>query len=149
MTTNKNLVKQVLMSILTAGIFGFGFTACSDDLNESGYEGFNAGVNSFEYQNLEQYSYTVPVQVDCEGAWKIDLKFNDPYNHFCYALPSEGVGPQTIKLCMLDNWTDERNEGEMTITDEENPTNSKTFRLSQKCNLDNQVSTESATSPMR
>ena len=141
MTTNKNLVKQVLMSILTAGIFGFGFTACSDDLNESGYEGFNAGVNSFEYQNLEQYSYTVPVQVDCEGAWKIDLKFNDPYNHFCYALPSEGVGPQTIKLCMLDNWTDERNEGEMTITDEENPTNSKTFRLSQKCNLDNQVST--------
>ena len=141
MTTNKNLVKQVLMSILTAGIFGFGFTACSDDLNESGYDGFNAGVNSFEYQNLEQYSYTVPVQVDCEGAWKIDLKFNDPYNHFCYALPSEGVGPQTIKLCMLDNWTDERNEGEMTITDEENPTNSKTFRLSQKCNLDNQVST--------
>ena len=143
MTTNKNLVKQVLMSILTAGIFGFGFTACSDDLNESGYEGFNAGVNSVEYQNLEQYSYTVPVQVDCEGAWKIDLKFNDPYNHFCYALPSEGVGPQTIKLCMLDNWTDERNEGEMTITDEENPTNSKTFRLSQKCNLDNQVSTRS------
>ena len=35
MTTKKNLVKQVLMSILTAGIFGFGFTACNDDeLNE-------------------------------------------------------------------------------------------------------------------
>ena len=33
MTTTKNLVKQVLMSILTAGIFSFSFafTACSDD----------------------------------------------------------------------------------------------------------------------
>lgn len=31
MTTKNNMVKQVFMSILTAGIFGFGFTACSDD----------------------------------------------------------------------------------------------------------------------
>jgi hypothetical protein len=29
MTTKNNMVKQVFMSILTAGIFGFGFTACS------------------------------------------------------------------------------------------------------------------------
>ena len=127
--------------ILTAGIFGFGFTACNDDLNELGNEGFNAGVNSFELQNLEQYSYTVPVQIDCEGAWKIDLKFNNQFHHFCYALPSEGVGPQTIKLCMIDNWTDERNEGEMTIIDKKNPLNSKIFKLSQKCNLDNRTLT--------
>ncbi len=33
MTTKKNLVKPMLMSILTAGIFSFAFafTACSDD----------------------------------------------------------------------------------------------------------------------
>ena len=33
MTTKKNLVKQVLMSILTAGIFSFsfGFASCSDE----------------------------------------------------------------------------------------------------------------------
>lgn len=31
MTTNKNMVKQVLMSIATAGIFGFVFTSCNDD----------------------------------------------------------------------------------------------------------------------
>ena len=33
MTTQKNLVKSMLMSILTAGIFSFSFafTACSDD----------------------------------------------------------------------------------------------------------------------
>ena len=141
MTTKKNLVKQVLMSTLTAGIFSFSVSSCNDDINELENHGINAGFNSFELQNLEQYSYTVPVQIDCEGAWKIDLKFSDENNHFCYALPSEGVGPQTIKLCMLDNWTDERNDGEMTIIDEQNPTNSKSYRLSQKCNLDRRALT--------
>lgn len=31
MTTKRNLVKSMLMSILTAGIFGFVFTSCNDD----------------------------------------------------------------------------------------------------------------------
>ena len=141
MTTKKNLVKSMLMSIATAGIFSFGFSSCNDDINEFDNHGFNAEINSFELQNLEQYSYTVPVQIDCEGAWKIDLKFSDENNHFCYALPSEGVGPQTIKLCMLDNWTDERNDGVMNIIDVQNPTNSKSFNLSQKCNLDRRALT--------
>ena len=141
MTTKKNLVKSMLMSIATTGIFSFGFSSCNDDINEFDNHGFNAEINSFELQNLEQYSYTVPVHIDCEGAWKIDLKFSDENNHFCYALPSEGVGPQTIKLCMLDNWTDERNDGVMNIIDVQNPTNSKSFNLSQKCNLDRRALT--------
>lgn len=33
MKKNSVMVKQVLMSILTACIFTFGFTACSDELN--------------------------------------------------------------------------------------------------------------------
>ena len=131
----------MLMSIATAGIFSFGFSSCSDDINEFDNHGFNAEINSYELQNLEQYSYTVPVKINCQGAWKIDLKFSDENNHFCYALPSEGVGPQTIKLCMLDNWTDERNDGVLNIIDEENPTNSKSFSLSQKCNLDRRALT--------
>ena len=141
MTTKKNLVKSMLMSIATAGIFSFSFSSCSDDINEFDNHGFNAEINSYELQNLEQYSYTVPVKINCQGAWKIDLKFSDDNNHFCYALPSEGVGPQTIKLCMLDNWTDERNDGVLNIIDEENPTNSKSFSLSQKCNLDRRALT--------
>ena len=36
MTTKKNLVKQVLMSIVSAVIFSFGFASCNDDLNEFG-----------------------------------------------------------------------------------------------------------------
>lgn len=35
MTTKKFLVKQVLMSSLTAGIFAFGFSSCADDDFES------------------------------------------------------------------------------------------------------------------
>ena len=31
MKKNSIMVKQVLMSIITAGIFTFGFTSCSDD----------------------------------------------------------------------------------------------------------------------
>ena len=88
MTTKKNLVKSMLMSIATAGIFSFGFSSCNDDINEFDNHGFNAEINSFELQNLEQYSYTVPVQIDCQGAWKIDLKFSDENNHFCYDSPA-------------------------------------------------------------
>ena len=40
MTTKKNLVKSMLMSIATAGIFSFGFSSCSDDINEFDNHGF-------------------------------------------------------------------------------------------------------------
>lgn len=33
MTTMKNLVKTMFMNILTAGIFTFAFTACSDEID--------------------------------------------------------------------------------------------------------------------
>ncbi len=54
MTTKKNLVKSMFMSILTAGVFAFGFTACSDELNNEAND-FNAPeTESFEFTNLEQ-----------------------------------------------------------------------------------------------
>ena len=106
------------MNILTAGFFAAAFTACTDDV-ENEAMAVNSGPNtrSFELTSLEQYSYSVPVKVDVEGDWEIDLQFSDENNHFCYALPNKGHGPQTIKLCMLDNWTEKRNEGEMIIRD--------------------------------
>ena len=55
---------------------------------------------------------------------------------FCYVYPDHGHGPATIKLCMLDNWTNERNAGKMTIVDQNNPKNNKVYPLDQKCNLD-------------
>ena len=136
MTTNKNLAKKVFMSILTAGSI-FGFTACSDDLNNETQGSDGHMIENLKYSNLEQYSYSVPVQVNVEGDWEVDLRFNDEYNKFCYALPNKGHGPATIKLCMLDNWTDKRNEGQMIIRDIANNREIQSFRLMQKSNLDN------------
>lgn len=47
MTTKKNLVKQVLMSTLTAGIFSFAFTACSEDSLESEVANNNGNATNF------------------------------------------------------------------------------------------------------
>ena len=137
MTTRRNLVKTMFMNILTAGIFATALTACSDDLvNEA--EAIDGSVTEvFELMRLEQYSYSVPVRVDIEGDWEIDFRYDDPSNRFCYASPQKGHGHATVKLCMLDNWTDKHNEGEMIIRDLSNGKDTQTFRLMQKCNLDN------------
>ena len=142
MKTKKNLVKPMLMSILTLGTFGMGLTACSDDVIEADNkpEAFTAGN---DLMDLEQYGYTVPVEVKCEGAWKVDFKFDRGSRHFCYADIEEGVGPQTIKLCVTDNWTNHRNSGKMIITDLKNDENTKVINLGQKCNLDNTAMTRS------
>jgi len=134
MTTKRNLVSKMFMSIITTGLFATALTACKDELKD---EAFNAdNTETFVFTNLEQYGYAVPVKVNVEGDWKVDLKFADEDHMFCYAYPDHGHGPATIKLCMLDNWTNERNAGEMTIVDLGNPNNNKVYPLNQKCNLD-------------
>ena len=135
------LVKQVLMSTLTAGIFAFGFTACSDELDS---EAMNNAVTPLELssgcglENLEQHSYAVPYMVSAKGDWKISFRFKDG-RQICYAHPNHGHGSQQVKICVLDNWTDERRSGEMTITDSEDPQHPQVISLEQKCNLDNRI----------
>ena len=133
MITMKNLVKTMFMNILTAGIFATALTACSDELNEGQSV---STAESLKYTNLEQYSYAVPVPVKVQGKWKAELRFENDNYHFCYLNRSEGQGPDNIKLCVLDNWTDERNSAQMVITDLESNT-TQTYPIKQKCNLDN------------
>jgi uncharacterized protein (TIGR02145 family) len=135
MKTSKNLAKFMLISMLTAGI-GSSFTACTecDDI-----EKMSSNTNDSQLMNLEQHSYTVPVQVNVEGDWEIELKFNNPDNEFCYVYPEKGHGPATVKLCVLDNWTNQRNSGKMIIKDLRNPIKNQTLKLGQKCNLDGAV----------
>ena len=138
MTTKKNFVKMMLMSTLTAATDSF--TACSDDLNDFNSSAMPSTCNT-NLLDLEQYSYDVPVKVNVNGDWRIDFKYANESNHFCYAYPNHGHGPAIVKLCMLDNWTNERNSGEMIITNLNNPADSKTIILSQKCNRDNRCMT--------
>lgn len=138
MTTKKNLVKMALMSSLTAGTM-FAFTACSDDLNEMNNVEALDGFDSSRLLNLEQYSYEENFEVKATGPWQIDFSFSDDDHHFVYALPDHGVGNTVVKLCVLDNWTDIRNTGEMMITSTDNPAKKQVVKLSQKCNLDYQT----------
>ena len=131
----KRMAKSMFMNILAASVFAAAMTACSDDLNTEANEA--SRMDNLKTLKLEQYSYVVPLQVNTAGDWEIDLMFSDDNNHFCYALPKKGHGPQTIKLCMLDNWTEKRNEAQMVIRDLNNSEANQSIHLMQKCNLDN------------
>ena len=85
MTTKKNLVKSMLMSILTAGIMSFSFTACNDDLRElessnplvnqvvgTWYDEFNTNGVLGEDKNAIAYDKVVRVayfEKDGTGNW--------------------------------------------------------------------------------
>ena len=85
MTTKKNLVKQMLMSIATAGIMSFSFTACNDDLRElestnplvnqvvgTWYDEFNTNGVLGEDKNAIAYDKVVRVayfEKDGTGNW--------------------------------------------------------------------------------
>ena len=61
MTTKKNLVKSMLMSIATAGIFSFSFafTSCSDDVNDLGTPGGEFETSTpGDYSQYEPYGLT-------------------------------------------------------------------------------------------
>ena len=112
------LVKQVLMSTLTAGVFTFSLTACSDDnmLDNEGEVMNSMMTQSMDLNNLESYSYSVPFEIKCEGDWSVDFAFNEG-EPFCYAFPKRGHGPQTIKICTIDNTNTESRSGELIVND--------------------------------
>ncbi len=85
---------------------------------------------------LEQWSYSIPFEIKSDSEWKIDFAFDDAYS-ICYVFPKEGTGNAVVKLCVLDNWTDERRTGEMYITFPEDESKNQVIKLAQKCNLDN------------
>lgn len=67
MKKNSVLVKQVLMSTLTAGVFAFSLTACSDDnmLDNEGEVMNSMMTQSMDLKNLESYSYSVLFEIKC------------------------------------------------------------------------------------
>ena len=58
MTTKKNLVKSMFMSILTAGIFGFVFTSCSDDELVNNNLDVETAAGQGDYSQYEPYGLT-------------------------------------------------------------------------------------------
>ena len=134
MKTKKNLAAWMLSSIIATATF----TACSDEIAENTNDNNSPladNVQSNDLSALEQYSYAVNYDVKAKGKWKIDFAFNEGHE-ICYAFPAEGEGPTTVKICVLDNWTDQQRTGVMTVNDLENPANTVKVQLKQKCNSD-------------
>lgn len=111
------------------------FTACSDDelIGIQAEVELPSDVNLME---LEQWSYSIPFEIKSDTEWEIDFLFDDG-RYICYAYPNKGVGDATVKICVLDNWSDERRTGEMYITFPKDESKNQIIKLSQKCNLDN------------
>ena len=97
MKTTTKMVKTMLMSILTAGTLAFGFTACSDELNNEVAGEFSPLEISSGcgLENLEQHSYAVPYMVTAQGDWKIDFKWNEGHQ-ICYPKVMEDLTAMVV-----------------------------------------------------
>ena len=111
----KAIAAMLLMSISSPVMF----TSCQDDnidQNQVNNQVLSLLNNSTDLQSLDNISYEVPFEVKAKGDWRIDFDFDD-CTAFCYAYPKQGKGDTQIKICVLDNATDEKHTGEMIITD--------------------------------
>ncbi len=129
----KKIIQHSLMALAMLCVPA-AFSSCSDDDVESiqAEVVLPSDVNLLE---LEQYSYAIPFEIKSDSEWEIDFDFGDGRD-ICYAYPSSGTGSATVKICVLDNWTDDRREGEMYITFPKDESKNQVIKLRQKCNLD-------------
>ena len=77
MTTKKYMVKSMFMNILTAGLFAMALSACSANFMERSIDLYEYDNEGLEIKSLEQYSYSIPVEVNVQGDWEIELEFDD------------------------------------------------------------------------
>ncbi len=112
------------------------FTSCKDaDLGK--IKGEVEVPEDTDLMELEQYSYTIPLEIKSDSEWEVEFVFDDQY--ICYAFPEKGKGNATVQLCVLDNWNDERRTGEMHINFPKDPSKNQVIPLRQKGNLDSDV----------
>ena len=135
MTTKKNLVKQVLMSILTAGIFSFSFafTACDDEdiLSNEAPSGpddkskteqviGDGDITAKTEQVIgdgditaEAFAACIPYQVKASGAWHIEQD-----RRFFTVEPESGNGDTEVTIYMQNNNRNNRKAGHLIIVND-------------------------------
>ncbi len=112
------------------------FTSCKDDELKK-IQGEVEVPEDTDLMELEQYSYTIPLEIKSDSEWEVEFVFDDQY--ICYAFPEKGNGNATVQLCVLDNWNDERRTGEMHINFLKDPSKNQVIPLRQKGNMDSDV----------
>lgn len=138
MKTKAKAIKNLTGTMLYCMVAVSALLSCSDDQfqdNNSQLSTADVLGESTDLASIEQYGYAIPFEVKAEGDWEITFQFNEGHQ-ICYALPNRGKGPAQVKICVLDNWTDEGRTGKMIVTDQTKGTKTS-YPLSQKCNLDN------------
>lgn len=123
MKTTKNLFK-VFLSLMLA----LGATACSDDVV---IKGDVSMPENTDLMKLDAWSYAIPFEVKSDSKWRIETT-----GDLCYAFPEEGTGDATVKLCIVDNATEERQTGELRVIFPEDESKNKVYKLEQKCEAD-------------
>lgn len=76
---------------------------------------------------LEIWSYEVPFQVRSNGEWKIETE-----GDWFYVFPKSGKGDATVQICVLENETEERQTGTITLSTN-NSSAIQTLKIGQKC----------------
>lgn len=123
MKTTKNLLKVFLGLMLALGV-----TACSDDVV---IRGDVSMPENTDLMKLDAWSYEIPFEVKTDSKWRIETT-----GDLCYAFPEEGTGDATVKLCIIDNITEERQTGELRVIFPEDESKNKVYKLEQKCEAD-------------
>lgn len=120
MKKNSVMVKQVLMSILTAGIFSFAFTACSDEDILSNEDPLAMMENAKTKQVIgdgditaEPYAACIPYQVKANGAWHIEQD-----RRFFTVEPENGEGDTEVIIYMQNNNHKDRKAGHLIIVND-------------------------------
>ncbi len=117
------LLYAVLLSVVTL------FAACSDDDIDIVAE-VEVPAET-DLTQLERWSYTIPFAIKSDSEWQIETK-----GDFFYVIPDKGTGNATIKICLVDNDTDVRNNGELNIIFPKDKSKNQVIRIQQKSKAD-------------
>lgn len=109
---------------ITGLIVSILLTSCSDD-NEIWIK--TELPKDTDISLLDIWSYEVPFQVQSNGDWKIETT-----GDWFYIFPKSGKGDATVQICVLENETEERQTGTITLSTN-NSSVVQTLKIGQKC----------------
>ena len=80
---------------------------------------------------LDMWAHEVSFQVESNGDWSIESQ-----GDWFYLYPTSGSGNATVKICVIENDTEARQTGLVSIISTANPSIVQTFDVGQKCAVD-------------
>lgn len=80
---------------------------------------------------LDMWAYEVSFRVQSNGEWKIETQ-----GDWFYVFPTSGRGNATVQICVLENDTQGRQTGKVTLISTTDPSAVQTFEIGQKCAVD-------------